>query len=76
MKHPVMRITGCFIDTPDPVVPGQLAAWNCATANTPALDTASAKPTPPRRSNCRSLFDANAAWLQIIMAAADLNRPG
>lgn len=55
-------------DTPD----GAVRAWKCATANTPACRAASAKPTPLGCNQAFNSFDANAAWLDTIMAATDL----
>ena len=47
-----MRITAFITDTAPAAVPGQLAGWNYATASTPALRTASAKPKPPAWPTC------------------------
>ena len=44
---------------------------NCGTAHTPRWRTGSAKPGPPGCVTCHR-FDANAAWLEIILAATDL----
>ena len=53
--------------------PANSPAWNCATANTPASRTASARPRPPAWPTCpATASDANAAWLEIILAATDL----
>ena len=50
-----------------------MLAWSCAIANTPGWKTGSAKPRPPGLANLQfNSFDANAAWLEIIMAATDL----
>ena len=50
---------------------GSSPAWNCAIASRPASRTESSKPKPPAWPTCHS-FDANAAWLEIVLTAADL----
>ena len=59
-RHPV----SCPVSSP---------AWSCATANTPASRTGSAqaKATGLRNLPCHRA-EANAAWLEIILAATDL----
>ena len=49
-----------------------MPAWSCAIANTPAWRTASAKPGHRLANLPFNSFDANAAWLEIIMTATDL----
>jgi hypothetical protein len=68
-----LRVTAFITDTGHGVVGGQLAGLdsNCGTANTPGWRTGSAKPGPPGCVTCHR-FDANAAWLEIILAATDL----
>ena len=58
----------------DPVsCPAKSPAWNCGTVSTPASRTASANSKPPACATCRvTSFWANAAWLEIVLAAADL----
>ena len=66
------RVTGFLTDTPNGVIAGQLAAWSCAIANTPAWRTASAKPRPPGWPTCRSTLltptppGSKSSWPQPI----------
>ena len=41
------RVTGFLTDTPNGVIPGQLAGQELRLANTPGWKTGSAKPRPP-----------------------------
>ena len=53
--------------------PARSPAWSCGTVSTPGSRTASANSRPPGYATCRvTAFWANAAWLEIVLAAADL----
>ncbi|HTX94452.1 MAG TPA: IS1380 family transposase [Mycobacterium sp.] len=67
------RITGFLTDTPDGVVPGQLAGLELRHRQHARVEDRirQAKATGLRNLPFNS-FQANAAWLEIIMAATDL----
>ncbi|MGH7732954.1 MAG: IS1380 family transposase, partial [Gemmatimonadales bacterium] len=67
------RITGFLTDTADAVVPGQLAGLELRHRQHARVEDRirQAKATGLRNLPFQS-FDANAAWLEIIMAATDL----
>jgi Transposase DDE domain group 1 len=67
------RITGFLTDTPDGVVPGQLAGLELRHRQHARVEDRirQAKATGLRNLPFNS-FHANAAWLEIIMAATDL----
>jgi hypothetical protein len=67
------RITGFITDTPDGIVPGQLAGLELRHRQHARVEDRirQAKATGLRNLPFNS-FDANAAWLEIIMAATDL----
>jgi hypothetical protein len=67
------RITGFFTDTADAVIPGQLAGLELRHRQHARVEDRirQAKATGLRNLPFHS-FDANAAWLEIIMAATDL----
>ena len=70
--------TGCGSPRSSPTpptvsCPASSPGWSCATANTPASRTGSAKPRPPGCATCPvTASDANAAWLEIVLTAIDL----
>lgn len=68
-----MRVTGFITDTPPGVVAGQLAGLELRHRQHARVEDRirELKTTGLRNLPCRS-FDANAAWLEIVMAAADL----
>ncbi|VBA43734.1 hypothetical protein LAUMK13_04674 [Mycobacterium innocens] len=67
------RVTGFFTDTPDGVVPGQLAGLELRHRQHARVEDrirqAKATGLPNLPFNA---FEANAAWLEIVMAATDL----
>jgi hypothetical protein len=67
------RVTGFLTDTPDGVVPGQLAGLELRHRQHARVEDRirQAKATGLRNLPF-SAFDANVAWLEIIMAATDL----
>jgi len=67
------RITGFFTDTPDGAIPGQLAGLELRHRQHARVEDRirQAKATGLRNLPFNA-FDANAAWLEIIMAATDL----
>ena len=67
------RITGFLTDTPDGVIPGQLAGLELRHRQHARVEDRirQAKATGLRNLPFNA-FDANAAWLEIIMAATDL----
>jgi Transposase DDE domain group 1 len=67
------RVTGFITDTPDGVVPGQLAGLELRHRQHARVEDRirQAKATGLRNLPFNS-FDANKAWLEIIMAATDL----
>jgi Transposase DDE domain group 1 len=67
------RVTGFLTDTPDGVVPGQLAGLELRHRQHARVEDRirQAKDTGLRGLPFNA-FDANAAWLEIIMAATDL----
>jgi len=67
------RVTGFFTDTPHGVIPGQLAGLELRHRQHARVEDRirQAKATGLRNLPFHS-FDANAAWLQIVMAATDL----
>jgi hypothetical protein len=67
------RITGFLTDTPDGVVPGQLAGLELRHRQHARVEDRirQAKATGLRNLPFHA-FDANAAWLEIVMAATDL----
>ena len=67
------RVTGFITDTPDGVVPGQLAGLELRHRQHARVEDRipEAKTTGLRNLPFNS-FDANKAWLEIIMAATDL----
>jgi hypothetical protein len=67
------RVTGFITDTPDGIVPGQLAGLELRHRQHARVEDRirQAKATGLRNLPFNS-FDANAAWLEIIMAATDL----
>lgn len=67
------RITGFLTDTPDGVVPGQLAGLELRHRQHARVEDRirQAKATGLRNLPFHA-FDANAGWLEIIMAATDL----
>jgi hypothetical protein len=67
------RVTGFLTDTPDGVVPGQLAGLELRHRQHARIEDRirQAKATGLRGLPFNA-FDANAAWLEIIMAATDL----
>jgi Transposase DDE domain group 1 len=67
------RITGFFTDTPDGVIPGQLAGLERRHRQHARVEDRirQAKATGLRNLPFNA-FQANAAWLEIIMAAIDL----
>lgn len=68
-----MRVTAIITDTPNGVVEGQLACLELRhRQHAPVEDRIrEAKSTGLRNLPCHG-FDANAAWLEIILAATDL----
>jgi hypothetical protein len=67
------RITGFLTDTPDGVVPGQLAGLELRHRQHARVEDRirQAKATGLRNLPFHA-FDANASWLEIVMAATDL----
>ena len=67
------RITGFLTDTPNGVIPGQLAGLELRHRQHARVEdrTRQAKATGLRNLPFHS-FQANAAWLEIVMAATDL----
>jgi hypothetical protein len=66
------RITAFITDTRSEWCPASWPVWTCDIGNTPGSRIGpKAKATGLRNLPCRS-FDANAAWLQIVMTATDL----
>ncbi|MBO0884952.1 MAG: IS1380 family transposase [Mycobacterium sp.] len=67
------RVTGFLTDTPDGVIPGQLAGLELRHRQHARVEDRirQAKATGLRGLPFHA-FDANAAWLEIIMAATDL----
>jgi hypothetical protein len=67
------RITGFLTDTPDGVIPGQLGGLELRHRQHARVED---RIRQAKASGLRNLpfnaFDANAAWLEIIMAATDL----
>jgi hypothetical protein len=68
-----MRVTGFITDTAAGVVPGQLAGLELRHRQHARVEDRirELKATGLRNLPCNS-FDANAAWLEIVLAAADL----
>jgi hypothetical protein len=68
-----MRVTAFITDTPPGVVPGQLAGLELRHRQHARVEDRirELKATGLRNLPCHS-FDANAAWLEIVLAAADL----
>ncbi|KAA1243063.1 IS1380 family transposase, partial [Mycobacterium simiae] len=66
-----MRVTAFITDTPLGSSRGSRPGSSRDTANTPAWKIASAKAKQPGWPTCHG-FHANAAWLEIILAATDL----
>ena len=68
-----MRVTAFITDTAPVSCPAKSPVWSCGTVSTPASRTASANSKPPACATCRATrFWANAAWLEIVLAATDL----
>jgi len=67
------RVTGFLTDTPDGVIPGQLAGLELRHRQHARVEDRirQAKSTGLRNLPFNA-FDANAAWLEIVMAATDL----
>jgi len=67
------RVTGFLTDTPDGVIPGQLAGLELRHRQHARVEDRirQAKATGLRNLPFRA-FDANAAWLEIVMTATDL----
>jgi hypothetical protein len=68
-----MRVTAFITDTPTGVVPGQVAGLELRHRQHARVEDRirELKATGLRNLPCHS-FDANAAWLEIVLAAADL----
>ena len=68
-----MRVTAFITDTPAGVVPGQVAGLELRHRQHARVEDRirELKTTGLRNLPCHS-FDANAAWLEIVLAAADL----
>ena len=68
-----MRVTAFITDTPAGVIPGQLAGLELRHRQHARVEDRirELKATGLRNFPCRS-FDSNAAWLEIVLAAADL----
>ncbi|WP_054814373.1 IS1380 family transposase [Nocardia arizonensis] len=68
-----LRITAFITDTPEHVVPGQIAGLELRHRQHARVEDRirGAKATGLRNLPCHA-FDANAAWLEIILAATDL----
>jgi hypothetical protein len=68
-----MRVTAFITDTPPGVIPGQLAGLELRHRQHARVEdrVRELKATGLRNLPCQS-FDANAAWLEIVLAAADL----
>ncbi|GAC1410703.1 MAG: hypothetical protein NVSMB60_32390 [Mycobacterium sp.] len=68
-----MRVTAFITDTPPGVVPGQLAGLELRHRQHARVEDRirELKATGLPNLPCHS-FDANAAWLEIVLAAADL----
>src|SRR5246127_781146 len=68
-----MRVTAFITDTPSGVVPGQLAGLELRHRQHARVEDRirDLKNTGLRNLPCQA-FDANAAWLEIVLAAADL----
>ena len=68
-----MRVTAFITDTAPGVVPGQLAGLELRHRQHARVEDRIRKPRPPGCATCRATAsDANAAWLEIILAATDL----